>query len=52
MDEYAIRRATILIVLAGIAAACFAYLGSITMPDQCKVPTDQMSRECLDLLYP
>lgn len=49
---YMSRRTKILVILGLIAGGCMAYLGSITMPDECKVPTDQMSRECLDLLYP
>jgi hypothetical protein len=30
----------------------WAFLDNATTPESCKVPTEQMSQFCLDLLYP
>jgi hypothetical protein len=30
----------------------WAFLDNATTPEMCKVPTEQMSQFCLDLLYP
>lgn len=40
------------ILLFAIFFAVFAFLNDITTPDQCKVPVEQMSHFCKDLLYP
>jgi hypothetical protein len=30
----------------------FSYLFNVTTPKECKVPIDEMSHFCIDLLYP
>jgi hypothetical protein len=30
----------------------FSFLFNVTTPQECKVPIDEMSQFCLDLLYP
>jgi hypothetical protein len=40
------------IVVAIIAVAIFWWLNDVTTPDECKVPIDQMSQFCIDLMYP
>ncbi len=42
------RRIAVGVVLLGL----FAWANDATTPDECKVPTEQMSQFCLDLLYP
>ena len=38
--------------IAIILIAIFWWLFDITTPEQCKVPIDEMSNFCKDLLYP
>jgi hypothetical protein len=40
------------IVLTIVVVAIVWWLFDVTTPDQCKVPVDQMSQFCLDLMYP
>lgn len=40
------------IAVAVLLVAVFAFLFNATTPDQCKVPLDDMSSWCKDLLYP
>lgn len=42
------RRIAVGVILLGL----FAWANDATTPDECKVPTEQMSQFCLDLLYP
>ena len=40
-------------IAVGIVALVFiAWVNDATTPEMCKVPTEQMSQPCLDLLYP
>ena len=39
-------------ILFAIFLAVWAFLNDITTPEQCKVPVEQMSQFCKDLLYP
>jgi len=50
--HYVIRRRWAAAIAAALFLALFAWLMDITTPEQCKVPTEQMSQFCLDLLYP
>lgn len=50
--KYVIRR-RIAMALAFIAwLALYAWLNNLTTPEMCKVPFEDMSQFCLDLLYP
>jgi hypothetical protein len=40
------------IVLTIVVIAIVWWLFDVTTPDQCKVPVDQMSQFCIDLIYP
>ena len=40
------------IVLAIVVIAIVWWLFDVTTPEQCKVPVDQMSQFCVDLMYP
>jgi hypothetical protein len=40
------------IVLGIVIVAFIVWANNATTPKQCKVPTEQMSQFCLDLLYP
>jgi hypothetical protein len=40
------------ITIAIITYLIFSWLYEITTPDTCKVPIDEMSHFCIDLLYP
>ena len=40
------------IVLAIVVVAIFWWLFDVTTPEQCKVPIEQMSQFCIDLIYP
>jgi galactitol-specific phosphotransferase system IIC component len=40
------------LIIAIIFIAIFSWLFDITTPKQCKVPVEQMSQFCKDLLYP
>lgn len=40
------------ILLTALFLAAFWLLSNATTPDACKVPVDQMSQGCLDLLFP
>lgn len=40
------------IVVGIIVLAIIWWLNDVTMPDDCKVPVEQMSQFCLDLRYP
>lgn len=40
----------VLVVILGYLA--FAWLDNITTPEKCKVPVEQMSQGCKDLLFP
>jgi hypothetical protein len=40
------------IVVAALFIALIAWAFNATTPEQCKVPVDQMSQFCKDLLYP
>jgi hypothetical protein len=40
------------IVLTIVVIAIVWWLFDVTTPDQCKVPIDQMSQFCIDLIYP
>jgi hypothetical protein len=48
--EQLTRRGKIVIVL--IVLGIFWWLNNATTPDQCKVPVEEMSQFCIDLLYP
>jgi hypothetical protein len=50
--QYVIRRRWAVAIAAALILALFSWLMNITTPEQCKVPVDQMSQFCLDLLYP
>lgn len=39
-------------VIAILFIVIWGLLLNGTTPDQCKVPTDQMSEYCIDLIYP
>ena len=43
-----IRNFFIAIIFIGV----IAFLFDTTTPDECKVPTEQLSQFCIDLLYP
>ena len=38
--------------IAGLLLLLFSFLFNVTTPQECKVPTNEMSQLCLDLLYP
>lgn len=38
--------------IVGLLIALFSFLFNVTTPQQCKVPVNEMSQFCLDLLYP
>ena len=38
--------------IAVVLLALFWFLFDVTTPKECKVPTNEMSQFCLDLLYP
>ena len=40
------------LLIATLLIVAFGWLLDITTPKQCKVPIEQMSQGCLDLLYP
>jgi len=46
--KYRIRRWVFVILLLLL----FAWAMDVTTPDQCKVPVEEMSTFCKDLLYP
>jgi hypothetical protein len=38
--------------IVGLLFALFSFLLNVTTPQECKVPIDEMSQFCIDLLYP
>lgn len=40
------------IVIALLVLVTIGWLFNVTTPKECKVPTEQMSQFCIDLLYP
>ena len=38
--------------IAGLLFLLFSFLFNVTTPQECKVPIDEMSQFCIDLLYP
>lgn len=40
------------IVIAIILLSVVGWLFNVTTPKECKVPTEQLSQFCIDLLYP
>lgn len=38
--------------IAGLFLLLIGFLFNVTTPQECKVPTNEMSQFCLDLLYP
>lgn len=40
------------LVIAIVILLVVAWLFDVTTPQECKVPTEQMSQFCIDLLYP
>jgi hypothetical protein len=39
-------------IIVAILYLIFSYLFNVTTPKECKVPVEQMSHFCIDLLYP
>jgi hypothetical protein len=44
------RRGKIVLAIVFLAVIWWGF--DVTTPEQCKVPVDQMSQFCVDLLYP
>lgn len=40
------------ILITAIVLLIWAWLNDVTTPEMCKVPFEDMSQFCLDLLYP
>ena len=40
------------ILLTALLLALFSYADRVTTPEACRVPTEQMTQECLDTMFP